>query len=216
MTVWTYLVDHRSDILSWTWTTVWLAALPLLIGLVLAVPVGWVASRYRWSYPPIVSGAGLMYTIPSIVLFLVLPGLIGTKILAPVNVAIALTVYTLALLVRVVADALSSVSAETMSAAAAMGYTSWQRFWSVQLPVAVPVIGAGLRVAAVSNVSLVSVASIIGVLQLGELFVTSNTLAQVTPALLGLILFVILALLFDAVILLGIRLLTPWRRAVPA
>ena len=212
--VWRYFVDHDNQILSWTWTTVWLAGLPLVIGFLLAVPIGWLASRYRWSYPPIVSGAGLLYTIPSIVLLLVLPGIVGTKILDPINVAIALTAYTLALLVRIVADALMSISPETMSAAAAMGYTSWQRFWSVQLPVAIPVIGAGLRVAAVSNVSLVSVASIIGVAQLGELFVDANNNSLVAPAVVGVILFVVLALLFDALILIGVRLLTPWRRAV--
>jgi osmoprotectant transport system permease protein len=116
----------------------------------------------------------------------------------------------------VVADALSSVSAETMSAAAAMGYTSFQRLIKVQLSIAVPVIGAGLRVAAVSNVSLVSVASIIGVSQLGQLFVEGNTLVQIPPTLLGLILFVVLALIFDAVILVLVWLLTPWRRAVPS
>ena len=146
-------------------------------------------------------------------LFLVLPGFLGTGILSPENVAVALTLYTLALLVRVVADGLSSVSADTLAAASAMGYTTFQRLVRVQLPMAVPVIGAGLRVAAVSNVSLVSVASIIGVTQLGELFVQGNTDATIPPTVLGLILFVLLALIFDALILVVIRALTPWQRA---
>jgi osmoprotectant transport system permease protein len=212
--VWSYFRDHQSEILSWLWPTIWLAALPLLIGLVLALPIGWVASRYRWTYPPIVSGAGLLYTIPSLVMFFVLPGLLGTRILDPINVAVALTLYTLALLVRIVSDGLSSVPEETMAAAAAMGYGPVQRLLRVQLPISVPVIGAGLRVAAVSNVSLVSVASIIGVTQLGLLFVVANTNAQIPPAVVGLILFVALALVFDAIIMLAIRLLTPWQRAV--
>jgi osmoprotectant transport system ATP-binding protein len=214
--VWQYFTDHHSEIAHWTWTTIWLAAVPLVVGLAISLPIGWLASRYHWTYLPIVSGSGLLYTIPSIVLLLLLPGLIGTRILDPINVAIALTIYTVALLARVVADALSSVSAETMSAAAAMGYTSFQRLIKVQLSIAVPVIGAGLRVAAVSNVSLVSVASIIGVSQLGQLFVEGNTLVQIPPTLLGLILFVVLALIFDAVILVLVWLLTPWRRAVPS
>ena len=155
--VWTYFTDHHSDIMSWLWTTVWLAGVPLLIGLALALPIGWVASRYRWTYPPITSLAGLLYTIPSLVLFLVLPGVLGTGILSPINVAVALTIYTIALLVRTVADGLDSVSPTRMAAASAMGYTDRQRLFAVQLPLAVPVIGAGLRVAAVSNVSLVSV-----------------------------------------------------------
>lgn len=214
MTPWTYFRDHQSDVLHWTWTTVWLAAVPLFIGLVIALPLGWLASRYRWTYPPVVTTAGLLYTIPSLVLFLVLPGLIGTQILAPINVAIALTVYTVALLVRVVADGLSSVSSTTLSAASAMGYTNRQRLFAVQLPIAVPVIGAGLRVAAVSNVSLVSVASLLGVAQLGTLFTDGSQLNSLPPILLGLIMIIVLALLFDIVILVGIRLLTPWQRAV--
>ncbi|HEU5267257.1 MAG TPA: ABC transporter permease subunit [Jatrophihabitans sp.] len=213
-TVWQYFTDNLHEIASWTWTTIWLAAVPLVAGLIIALPIGWLASRYGWTYPPIVTGSGLLYTIPSLVLFLVLPGIIGTTILSPINVAVALTIYTVALLVRVVADGLTSVSQDTLAAASAMGYTSFQRLIRVQLPIAVPVIGAGVRVAAVSNVSLVSVASIIGVAQLGELFVNGYNLASVPPTIVGLILFVLLALLFDAVVLIVTRLLSPWQRAV--
>lgn len=213
MNVWTYFRDNQSDVLHWTWTTVWLAAVPLVVGLIIALPIGWLASRYRWTYPPLVTVAGLAYTIPSLVLFLVLPGILGTQILAPINVAVALTVYTVALLVRIVADGLSSVSTTTLSAASAMGYTNRQRLFAVQLPIAVPVIGAGLRVAAVSNVSLVSVASLLGVAQLGTLFTEGSQLNSLPPILLGLIMIIVLALLFDVVIVVGIRLLTPWQRA---
>jgi osmoprotectant transport system permease protein len=213
---WQYFVDHRDEILSWTKTTAWLAVVPVVIGLILALPVGWLAYRYRWSYPPIVSGAGLLYTIPSLMLFVTLPGLLGTKILDPKNVAVALTVYTFALLVRIVADGLSSVASSTLDAASAMGYTTFQRLVKVQLPIAVPVIGAGLRVAAVSNVSLISVASAIGVTQLGSLFVQGFQQGKLPPTIVGLVMFIVMALIFDALILLGIRLLTPWRRAVAA
>ena len=214
MNVWDYFRDHQSDVLHWTWTTVWLAAVPLVAGLIIALPIGWLANRFRWTYPPLVTAAGLLYTIPSLVLFVVLPGLLGTKTLDPVNVAVALTVYTVALLVRVVADGLASVSATTLSAASAMGYTNRQRLFAVELPIAVPVIGAGLRVAAVSNVSLVSVASLLGVAQLGTLFTEGSQLNTLTPILLGLIMIVALALLFDGVILVAMRMLTPWQRAV--
>ena len=213
MNVWDYFRDHQSDILHWTWTTVWLAAVPLAVGLVIALPIGWLANRLRWTYPPLVTIAGLLYTIPSLVLFLVLPAILGTQILAPVNVAVALTVYTVALLDRVVADGLASVSATTLSAASAMGYTNRQRLFAVELPIAVPVIGAGLRVAAVSNVSLVSVASLLGVAQLGTLFTDGSQQNSLTPILLGLIMIIVLALLFDGVILAVMRLLTPWQRA---
>lgn len=214
--MWQYLRDNQGEIRGWTVTTVWLALVPLLVGLVIALPLGWVASRYRRTYPPLVWSAGVLYTIPSVVLFVALPGLLGTRILDPFNVAVALTVYTVALLVRVVADGLSSVSTDALAAASAMGFTARQRLFAVQLPLAVPVIGAGLRVAAVSNVSLVSVASIIGVSQLGQLFVSGNNTGLVAPILLGLIFFVALALIFDLTILLVMRVLTPWRRAATA
>jgi osmoprotectant transport system permease protein len=97
-----------------------------------------------------------------------------------------------------------------------MGYTSFQRLVKVQLPIAVPVIGAGLRVAAVSNVSLISVASAIGVTQLGNLFVQGFKQNRIPPTIVGLVMFILLALIFDALILLGIRRLTPWRRGVAA
>jgi osmoprotectant transport system permease protein len=213
MSIWTYFRDHQGDVLQWTWTTIWLAAVPLAVGLLVALPVGWLASRFRWVYPPLVSAAGVLYTIPSLVLFIVLPGLLGTRILDAVNVAVALTVYTVALLVRVVADGLNSVSSDTMASASAMGYTARQRLFSVQLPIAVPVIGAGLRVAAVSNVSLVSVASIIGIPQLGHLFIEGDNNGNLTPILLGMIVIMLLALAFDLIIVLTIRLLSPWRRA---
>jgi osmoprotectant transport system permease protein len=212
--IWQYFLAHQGDVLHWTWTTAWLAGLPLLVGLVIALPIGWIAARYGWTYPPLVSTAGILYTIPSLVLFVVLPGLLGTRILDEINVAVALTVYTVALLVRVVADGLNSVSSDVLASAAAMGYTGPQRLFAVQLPIAVPVIGAGLRVAAVSNVSLVSVASIIGIPQLGQLFIEGNNLNTTTPILLGIIMIILLAFVFDAVILLGTRFLTPWQRAV--
>ncbi len=211
--VWQYFRGDQAEILGWLWTTIWLAALPLVVALLIALPLGWVAGRFRWTYPPIVTLGGVLYTVPSIVAFVVLPGVLHTQILAPVNVAVALTIYSVALLVRVVADGLSSVSSDVLSSASAMGYTNRQRLLAVQFPIAVPVIGAGLRVAAVSNVSLVSVASTIGVSQLGQLFVAGDNNTSATPIILGLIMFVLLALIFDGAILIALRLATPWRRA---
>lgn len=212
--IWHYFSQNHAQIYPWLRTTIWLALVPLGVALLISLPLGWVASRYRWSYPPIVTVGGLIYTLPSIVLFLALPAIIGTKILDPLNVAVALTLYSIALLVRVVADGLRAVDPVAMDAAAAMGYTEWQRLRSVQLPIAVPVIGAGLRVAAVSNVSLIAVASALGVSQLGSLFTVGNTTGDTAPIWLGLIMFILLALLLDAVILAAIRVSTPWRRAV--
>jgi osmoprotectant transport system permease protein len=209
-----YFTDHRGEILSWLGYHVWLSALPVLLGLVISLPLGWLANRYRWLYAPLVSVSGLLYTIPSIALFVILPGVLGTKVLDPINVAVALTIYTVALLVRVVADGLASVPDDVAQSATAMGYRRFQRLVSVELPIAVPVIAAGLRVAAVSNVSLVAVAATIGVPELGQLFTTGFQLSYFPPILDGIALCVALALVYDTLIVTGTRLLTPWRRAV--
>jgi osmoprotectant transport system permease protein len=210
----TYFNDNRDEVVSWFGYHAWLAALPVILGLIISLPLGWLAVRKRWLYAPVVGIAGVLYTIPSIALFVILPNLIGTKILDPINVAVALTIYTVALLVRVVADGLSAVPDSVAQAATAMGYRRFQRLVRVELPIAVPVIAAGLRVASVSNVSLVAVAATIGVPELGQLFTTGFQLSYFAPILLGILLCVVLAMAFDTVIVVATRLLTPWQRAV--
>jgi osmoprotectant transport system permease protein len=211
-----YFNENRDQILSWLWYHAWLSAVPVVLGLAISLPLGWLAHRHRWMYAPLVSISGLLYTIPSIALFVVLPGMIGTKVLDPINVAVALTIYTIALLVRVVADGLASVPDDVAQSATAMGYKRGQRLIAVELPIAVPVIAAGLRVAAVSNVSLVAVAATIGVPELGQLFTNGLQLAYYPPIIIGIVLCVALALVFDTTIVLVTRFLTPWRRAVKA
>jgi osmoprotectant transport system permease protein len=210
---WTYFHENQHEVLNWLGYHAWLSTLPVAIGLVVAVPLGWLANRYRWVYPPIVSVAGLLYTIPSLALFVALPGILGTKILDPKNVVVALAIYSVALLVRVVADGLAAVPFEVRQSAIAMGFRGWQRFFLVELPLAIPVIAAGLRVAVVSNVSLVAVASLIGVPELGQLFTNGIQLFYFPPIILGIVLCVALAVVFDVILVLLTRLVTPWRRA---
>jgi osmoprotectant transport system permease protein len=215
-----YFTDHRSEVLNQLWQHTWLSVLPVILGLLVSLPLGWLARRYRWVYPPVVSVTGLLYTIPSIALFVLMPTLLGTRILDPVNVVIALTIYTVALLVRVVADGLGAVPDVVAQSATAMGLTRFQRLRQVELPLAVPVIAAGLRVATVANVSLVAIAGTIGIPELGQLFITGFQLSvngpYFPPIVLGIVLCVLLALVLDVLIVLGTRLLTPWRRAEAA
>jgi len=209
-----YLRDHPDDVWQWFLAHVWLSVLPVLIGLLIALPIGWLASRFRWTYAPITNLAGVLYTIPSVALFIIMPSIIHTKILSPINVVVALTVYSVALLVRVVADGLSSVPVDVRAAATAMGFKGFGRFFKVELPIAVPVITAGVRVAMVSNVSLVSAAALIGVAQLGSLFTEGFSLQMTSTVLLGILLCLLLALTLDLLILTLNRWLTPWQRAV--
>lgn len=210
------------DWLSQNWRTVidlagahlYLAGVPLVIGLVVSVPLGWAAKRWNRSYPAIITTTGLLYTIPSLALFVIMPLLIGTQILDPANVVIAMTIYTVALLVRTVADGLKAVPDHVEQAATAMGYGGARRLFGVELPLAVPVIASGLRVAAVSNVSIVSVASLIGVAQLGDLLVDGFNRVIAGELVTGILATVALALALDAVIVVGTRALTPWTRVV--
>ena len=189
-----------------------LALVPLVVGLLLAIPLGWLAKRYRVLYSPLIAGTGLLYTIPSLALFILMPLVLGTGILDPINVVVALTIYTIALLVRTVADGLGSVPDEVVQAATAMGIGRGRRFWSVELPLAVPVIAAGLRVAAVSNVSIVSVAALLGIPQLGSLFTDGFARNFLDPIAVGILACMVLALAMDLAILLLSRAATPWLR----
>jgi osmoprotectant transport system permease protein len=190
----------------------YLAGVPLLVGLLVSLPLGWLAHRVRWLGPPLVAGTGLMYTIPSLALFILLPLVLGTRILDDTNVLVAMTIYTVALLTRTVADGFASVPAHVRQSATAMGYGELRRVVAVDLPLAVPVVAAGLRVAAVSNVSIVSVAALIGVSQLGSLFTDGFNRNSMGPIVVGVLACVVLALLLDAAIALLSRLLTPWLR----
>lgn len=215
-----YFHDHFNEVMTELWAHTWLSTVPVVIGLLLALPLGWIARRYSFTYPPIMTVTGLLYTIPSIALFVLIPPLLGLDPLTPLQVPIALTIYSVALLVRVVADGLGSVSETTTNAATAIGYTGPRRFFSVDLPIAVPVISAGVRVAVVSNVSIVAVAGTIGMTNLGSLFDQGYQLSvngpYYPPILLGLVLCILLALVLDAVVVLITRFLTPWRRATSA
>jgi osmoprotectant transport system permease protein len=209
----TWLRDHLGEVFGLIGQHIYLAGVPLILGLLIALPLGWLARRYKGLYPVLIIGTGLLYTIPSLALFIMLPLLLGTGILDPKNVLIAMTVYTVALLVRTVADGLGSVPDAVNQSATAMGYRRGRRFMSVELPLAVPVISAGLRVAAVSNVSIVSVAALIGVPQLGSLFTDGFNRSFPDPIVVGVLSCVLLALLFDVTILGVTRLATPWQRA---
>ena len=212
----TWLADNWNTVLTLTWRSLYLAGIPLVLGFVVSIPLGWMASRWSRTYPAIITTTGLLYTIPSLAMFVMMPVLLGTKILDPVNVIVAMTIYTVALLTRTVADGLSSVDPSTRQAAIAMGYGGFARFRAVDLPLAVPVIAAGLRVAAVSNVSIVSVASLIGISQLGYFLTDGYARSFPTEVWVGIIACLLLALVFDLVIQVVSRVLTPWTRAVAA
>jgi osmoprotectant transport system permease protein len=161
----------------------------------------------------VLTASSLLYTIPSLALFIILPTIIGTRILDPANVVVALTIYAVALLVRAALDAFDSVDEDLQQAAVAMGFKPLARFLQIDLPLSLPVMFAGLRVVSVSNISLVSVAALLGIGNLGMLFTSGLQRDFVTEVFVGIIAILVLALLMDAVLVLLERILTPWARA---
>jgi len=208
----TYLQNNYPEVLSDLRQHVWLSLVPVLIGALLALPVGFLAVRRRSLYQPIVNLGGIIYSVPSLALFAVIPAVLGTGIVSPLNVVVGLSLYTFALLTRTVADALISVQGQATQAAFAMGFRPLRQLFGVELPMALPVLFAGLRVATVANISLVSVGALIGTGGLGNLFTGGFQLGFVEPIVVGIVLSMALAALCDVGLVLALRAMTPWTR----
>lgn len=189
-----------------------LSVLPVLIALVISLPLGFLVFKTKRVANVILAFLGVIYSIPSLALFVMMPLILGTKILNPVNIVVALAIYSIALLVRSVVDGLRSVPASVKQSASAVGYGWLRRLFRVELPLAMPVIYAGLRVVTVSNIALVSVAVLIGSGALGKLFDLGFGSFFYTPIIVGLVLMLALALVADAMILLIQRGTLPWAR----
>lgn len=210
---WAWLPRNLDDIAEATGEHLYLALLPVLFGLIVSIPLGWAASRWVWARAILVPLAGVLYTIPSLALITLVPLLLGTKIIDPLNVQVPLAIYTIALLVRSISDALLAVPGDVTAAATAIGYRPFSRFLRVELPLAIPVIVAGLRVATVSAMSLASVGALIGIGGLGGLITEGFKRNNAVEMVVAIALIVIIALLVDALVLLTGKLITPWTRA---
>ncbi len=212
-----WVLDNLDLIAQLTVEHIRLSVPPIILGLIIALPLGWVAHRFALTRGLLLTFAGLLYTLPSLALFVLLPPLLGISFLSELNVTIALTLYAVAIMARSVADALGSVDEDVRQSATAVGFSAWRRFWTVELPLAGPVILAGLRVTAVSTVSLVTVGILIGVQSLGYLFTNGLQRRIVEEVAAGVVMTVLVAVLFDIVLILLGRLAMPWTRgAAPA
>jgi len=189
-----------------------LSVLPVLIALVISLPLGFLVFKTKRVANLILAFLGVIYSIPSLALFVMMPLILGTQILNPANIVAALSIYSIALLVRSVVDGLRSVPDAVKQSASAVGYGWLRRLFRVELPLAMPVIYSGLRVVTVSNIALVSVAVLIGSGALGKLFDLGFGSFFYTPIIVGLVLMLALALVADAAILLIQRGTLPWFR----
>ena len=207
---------YRSQLVDLFFQHIYLALVPVLLAVVIALPLGWLAHRNRTATAIMLGVSSVVYTIPSLALFIVLPLAIGTAFTSTINILIALTLYTVALLVRTVVDALESLPGPVLGAATAMGYRPLRRAITVELPMAIPVLVSGLRVAVVSNVSLVSIGALLGSGGLGLLFIFGLNRNFVAPQVAALVLSALIALVADGLLVLGQRVATPWLRVSSA
>lgn len=203
-------LTSRADVLeAATVQHLWLTVVSVVIGLVLALPLALLARRYPKAEGSIVGTTTAIYTIPSLALFSLLVPVTG---LAPATVITGLTLYSLTILVRNILEGLRAIPAEVIESAQGMGYGPRRLLVTVELPLALPSLMAGLRVATVSTVALTTVGVIVSYGGLGNLLkqgVDTNFKPQVLAAS---VLCVVMAFLFDLVLVIAQRFMTPWAR----
>ena len=208
--LWSWIGDHLDEVASRALEHVELTLLSVGLGLLISFPLAIIAYRHRRFQAPIASIASLLYTIPSLALISLLVTVTGFSY---TTVVIPLTTYTLLILIRNILAGLEGVPEDARDAARGMGFTNRQMLWRVEIPLAMPVIVAGIRVATVSTIGLVTIAALIGRGGFGEFILDGLTQFFWTPLLLGIVLSVALALIAD-LLLIGVgRLATPWTRA---
>jgi osmoprotectant transport system permease protein len=206
---WSWVGRHLDDIRDDLLQHVQLTGLALLFGLLLAFPLALAATQWPRLYGPILGFTGVLFTIPSLALFILLIPFTGLQIQTAL---IGLTMYTLLILVRNIVEGLRGVDNDVREAAQAMGYPRARQLLQVELPLALPVIMAGVRIATVTTIGLVTVTALIGWGGLGQLFLEGFTLNFTTPIVVGIVLSALLAFAAD-LLLVGLQhRLTPWAR----
>jgi osmoprotectant transport system permease protein len=207
---WDWVADHTQLFTDLTREHLYLALMPVLLGLLVSLPLGIASVRWPWLYPPVFALSNLLYALPSLAVFMLMLDLTGLR--SSWTAIIPLTGFTLSVLVPNVVDGLRQVPDPVRQAATAIGFGAFRRLIQVELPIAVPIIMAGMRVATVSSISLVSVAVLVGQGGLGQLFIDGFQRDFPTPIVAGIVLTLLLALVADLLLVVLQRLLTPWAR----
>lgn len=206
---WSWVQRNMGEIINRTWEHLRLTGISVALGLVISIGLAVVALRWRWTYPPITGFAGLLYTIPSLALFALLVPFSG---LTDATAIIALTSYTLFILVRNVVTGIDGVPAAVLEAADGMGYTRSARFWKMEVPLALPAIIAGVRIATVTTVGLVTITAVIGLGGYGFFILRGLNTFFWTQLLVGVFLSVVLATVLDLMFVFLGKRLSPWSR----
>ena len=206
---WSWIPKHQHEIYAYLREHITLTALSVAYGFVIAVPLAVLAARRRAVAAVVVPVVNAVYTIPSVALLGLLLPITGT---GREPAVIALTLYTLAILVRNMLEGLRGVPAEVLDAADGMGYTRRRRLLRVELPLALPAIVAGVRLATVSTIGLVTVTCIVDQGGLGRFIQDGYQRDFHTPLVVGIVLSVALAIVADLILVRVERAVTPWRR----
>ena len=210
----TWALNNLELVLQLTLTHLLVSLVPLLIGFVVSVVLARITSE---RFAPSVTGAlGALYAIPSLALFVTLPVLIGTDFTGPTNVIIALTLYVISAMFFSARDAFASLPKPTIEFAQAQGLSAFQRFIHVELPLAIPGLIAGARVAAASTISMASIGAVVGVRNLGYLFLDGFQRKIAEEVLTGLFAIFLIAIVLDLALWLLGKSLTPWQRRLNA
>lgn len=206
-----WVVDNLDTLAQHTAEHVVLTLIAVGVGVLIAVPLTLLIHRRRRLIGPVLSVAGVLYAIPSLALFGLLVPVTGIGIL---TAEIALVSYTLLILIRNGLTGLENVAPEIVEAATGMGHTRAQRLWRVELPLALPVLMTGLRIATVTTIGLVAVTALIGQGGLGFVIIVLGIRRNFDTAILvGVGLSVLLAVIADRGLVLAERVLTPWAHA---
>ena len=205
-----WVLDHLDDVWQRLGEHIVLTLLAVGIGLAISFPLAILAHRHRRLYAPITWFTGLLYTIPSLALFALL---VPITHISTTTAEIGLVSYTLLILIRNIVTGLDGVPADVKEAAQGMGYTDRQILWRVELPLALPAVVAGIRIATVTTIGLVTVTALIGKGGLGFFILRGLRQFFSTAIILGAGLSVILAVFADALLLGAEWLMAPWRRA---
>jgi osmoprotectant transport system permease protein len=206
---WDWVFDHTDQIVAQLLQHMQLTAIAVGVGFLISLPLAVYAYRKPWFYSPVTWVAGILYTIPSLALFVLLLPFTGLTVL---TAEIGLVSYTLLILIRNIVAGLRGVSEDVKEAARGMGYSNRQLLWRVEVPMALPVIVAGLRLATVTTIGLVTVTALIGFGGLGQFIEEGRQTFFTTATILGAVLSMALAVVADALLLATQRLLTPWAR----
>jgi osmoprotectant transport system permease protein len=209
---WSWIVDHRGDIWARLLEHIELTVIAVVIGLLVSFPLGVFAYRHKRIYAPVTGVTGTLYTIPSLALFAFLLPYTGLTV---TTAEIGLVSYTLLILIRNIVAGLAGVPADAKEAARGMGYSNRQMLWRVELPLAMPVIVAGIRLATVTTIGLVTVTAMIGQGGLGFFirlgFLRFDAVGS-TAGIVGAVLSMVLAIGADGLLVLAERYVTPWTR----